>query len=125
MSFAYGSMNRFHDQIFQKAVSATGDYGPVIAGGDTNGALAIVVTAATDTVVSGLKLSYKESDTEAGTYAAPADANVLTFGGTSYAAGDVLGMMILPNGCKDFVKATLSGTLTSGTLDLQLQYLAR
>ena len=125
MPFAYGSMNRFHDQIIEEGVTAVGDYGPVIAGGDTNGALAIVVVAQTAAVVSGLKLSYKESDTEDGTYAAPADANQLTFGGTNYAAGDCLGMMILPNGCKDFIKATLAGTITSGTLDIQLQYLAR
>ncbi len=123
--FAYGSDNRFHDQYFVQGATAVGDYGPLCAGGSVNGGVAIVVAAKTAVAASGLKLSYKQADKENGSFTAPADANVLTFGGSSYAAGDILGMMILPNDCKDYVKATLSGTLSSGSVDVYLQYLAR
>lgn len=125
MAFGYGSQNRFYDQIIQAGVSATGDFGPVIAGGDVNGALAIVVTCATSAVVSAMTLTYKESETESGVYAAPKDVNTVKFGGSAYAAGDEVGSLILPNGCKDYIKATIGGTITSGKFDIQLQYLAR
>ena len=125
MAFAYGSQNRFYDQIVASAISATGDFGPVLAGGDTNGALALVVTCNSAASVSSMSLTYKEAATESGSYTAPANANKVTFGGSAYAAGDEVGCLILPNGCKDFVKATIGGTISSGQFACHLQYLAR
>ena len=124
MAFAYGCDNRFKDQYFTEGATAVGTFGPQKVG-DTNGGVAIVVAAKTDCVVSGLKLSITCADTEDGSYAAPTNADVLTFGGTRYDAGDVLGYYIVPNGVKDYVKAVISGTLTSGTFDVYLQYMAR
>ena len=124
MAFEYGSDNRFDDQYFVKGAAAVGTH-PALKAGDTNGGLAVVVAAKTDCVVSGLKLSLTCSDTEGGSYAAPTNADVLTFGGTSYAAGEILGKYIIPNGVKDWVKPVISGTLTSGTYDVYLQYIAR
>lgn len=124
MAFQYGSDNRFKDQYFVEGASATGTFGPLMAG-DTNGGLAVVVAAKTDMAVSGLKLSLTCADAADGSFAAPTNADTLTFGGTSYAAGDILGYYVIPNGVKDYVKAVISGTLTSGTYDVYLQYLAR
>ena len=124
MAFEYGSENRFDDQYFVKGASAVGTHAPQKAG-DTNGSLAVVVAAATDMVVSGLKLSLVVADHFGDSYAAPTNNDVLTFGGTSYQAGDILGKYIIPNGTKPWVKPVISGTLTSGTYDVYLQYIAR
>ena len=125
MSFAYGSQNRFYDQIVASSITIGGDYGPVLAGGDTNGALALVVTCTSGATVSSMTLSYKEAATETGSYTVPTNADKVTFGGTTYAAGDEVGALILPNGCKDFVKATIGGTISAGAFACHLQYLAR
>lgn len=126
MAFGYGKENRFYDQIVASAITSAGDYGPVIAGGgDINGGIAITLTAKTAITVSALTLSYKEADTLTGSYTAPSPQTTVTFGGSAYAAGDTVGSLVIPNGAKDFVKATVGGTVTSGTLEAHLQYLPR
>ena len=125
MAFEYGTENKFYDQTFASAISSAGDYGPVIAGGDCNGALAITLVCTSAASVSGLKLTYKESSAISGSYTAPTDAVTVAFGGSAYAAGDVVGHLVLPNGGKEYVKATISGTISSGGFAAHLQYLAR
>lgn len=124
MAFAYGCDNRFRDQYFVEGGSAAGSFGPLRAG-DTNGGLAVVVAAKTDMAVEGLTLSLTCCDTEGGSFAAPDNADVLTFGGTAYEAGEVLGYYIIPNGLPEYVRAVIGGKLTSGTFDVYLQYIAR
>ena len=125
MAFKYGQQNRFYDQIISENVTSAGDYGPVLAGGDVNGALAIVLTCTSNAAVSGLKLTYKQADTETGSYTAPSPKTEVTFGGSAYVPGDTVGALIIPNGAKDYIKATVSGTISSGGFAAHLQYLAR
>ena len=127
MAFEYGCDNRFFDQYFTKGASAVGTFGPLKAGGHTNGALCIVVAAAAATVVgaNGLTISMTASSTEAGTYAAPAAACVVTAPAGNYAEGDIIGRLVIDGDVAEYVKAVVGGTLTSGKIDVYLQYLPR
>jgi glycine/D-amino acid oxidase-like deaminating enzyme len=123
--FEYGCDNRFFDQYFKEGSTAVGTFGPLKAGGHTNGALAIVVAAKTAVVASKLTISVTACDTEGGSYTAPTNANVVTCGGTSFEAGDIIGRLIVENDVAEYVKAVIGGTLTSGIIDVYLQYLPR
>ena len=125
MAFEFGCDNRFFDQYFKEGSTAVGTFGPLKVGGHTNGALAIVVAAKTAVVASKLTIGMTACDTEEGSYATPANANVVTCGGTSFEAGEIIGRLIVDNDVAEYVKAVIGGTLTSGSIDVYLQYLPR
>ena len=74
---------------------------------------------------SGVEVITSACDTEEGSYATPTNANVVTCGGTSFEAGEIIGRLIVDNDVAEYVKAVIGGTLTSGSIDVYLQYLPR
>nr|WP_296984474.1 hypothetical protein [uncultured Desulfovibrio sp.] len=124
MTFEFGKENRWHDQYFgtDLAVTTDGADTDALAVGQHLGALAITVCANGAVDATSLELTFKESDTENGTFEAPAAALKLTIAGT-FADGQTIGKMLLPD-CKSFVKANLKGTAT-GKVDVFLSYIAR
>jgi hypothetical protein len=125
MAFEFGCDNRFFDQYFQQGASAIGTFGPLKAGGHTNGALCIVVAAASAVVASKITIKATCCETETGSFVAPTNDVVVTCGGTSFEKGDIIGRLVLDGEMPDYVKAVVGGTLTSGTIDVYLQYLPR
>lgn len=124
MTFEFGKENRWHDQYFGKelAITTGGDDTNALAVGQHLGALAITVCANGDVNATSLELTFKESDTKGGTFAAPAASLKLTIAG-EFVDGQTIGKMLLPD-CKPFVKANLKGTVT-GKVDVFLSYIAR
>lgn len=123
-SFEYGKENRWHDQYFAKALAVTDEGVDTDAQqvGTHQGSLAVTLCANGEVTASGLEVSYKESATEDGVYAAPANVLTLALSGT-YADGAVMGKLVLPD-CEEYVKVTCKGTVT-GKVDVLLSYLAR
>lgn len=127
MSFSYGSENRWYDQFFEK--------GKAINAAEfvCANALAVTVMAAGAVKVAAdktFKLTLQGSDTEDGPFAdipgAPEVTITGTTGtGTSFADGDILCKLVLPD-TKRYVKIKVtSDTTSSGTVDVVLSYLAR
>ena len=124
MTFEFGKENRWHDQYFGKnlAITTGGADTDALAVGQHLGALAITVCANGAVSATSLELTFKESDDEDGTFAAPAATLKLTIAG-DFVDGQTIGKMLLPD-CKSFVKANLKGTVT-GKVDVFLSYIAR
>lgn len=136
MSFSYGSENRWYDQFFEKgkAINAAKFVcANALVVGEHHGALAVTVMAAGAVKVAAdktFKLTLQGSDTEDGPFAdIPGAPEVTITGttstGTSFADGDILCKLVLPD-TKRYVKVKVTSDATSsGTVDVVLSYLAR
>lgn len=136
MAFNYGSENRWYDQYFEKAKginAAEFVTANALAVGEHHGALAVTVMAAGAVKVAAdktFKLTLQDSDTEGGSFAdIPGAPEVTITGttstGTSFADGDILCKLVLPD-TKRYVKVKVTSDATSsGTVDIVLSYLAR
>lgn len=136
MAFNYGSENRWYDQYFEKAKginAAEFVTANALAVGEHHGALAVTVMAAGAVKVAAdkiFKLTLQDSDTEDGPFAdIPGAPEVTITGttstGTSFADGEILCKLVLPD-TKRYVKVKVTSDATSsGTVDIVLSYLAR
>ena len=126
MGFSYDSDNRWYDQYFEKgmAVSGSTDSENALAVGQHHGALAIVVAAAADGTVTAGTITFKDCDTEDGSFTTPSDAPEITIASATVSAGDIIAVYVLPD-TKRYVKATLGGTTWPSKVDVYLRYLAR
>lgn len=133
MTFAYGEESRWADQYFMKdeaLPNATAKESAALQVGATNGALKYVISAVTAVSIPAsatLTATILESDDNQ-TFVENSSFPQIVFGGTAktdFAAGDVLGELILPN-CKQYVKIKLTSSgASTGSINVWLGYLAR
>ncbi len=136
MSFGYNKRTRYADQYFEKGLTLAASGSPTgenaLRVGKHLGSQSLIVSAAgkvTLPAAAKITVDIFESDTKDGTYAIhktmPGVTLTAPSGGATYADGEDLLQIVLPD-CKNFVKIRLtSAASAAGTFDLYLDYLAR
>ncbi|MBT7082065.1 MAG: hypothetical protein HN929_11495 [Chloroflexi bacterium] len=128
-----------HKLLFDNQMFETGMTVPVTAteastglrAGGTRSRIAVTVLAATEVKIADAKkftISLKECATETGTFAAPAASSSMVTtmsAATTYAVGDRISSLVLPENIGKWVKAviTTDDTAPTGKIDVFLEYL--